>query len=137
MEYLLERQLPSLLQPFKPGRSILTTFLILHSTFQLLSFILFSRAKNNYSSVLSKDLLFRARIFFLELSESTFSLACSVVSDSLQPHAPQPARLLCPCDFPGKNTGVVCHALFQGIFPTQDQTHVSYISRIGRQILYH
>ena len=30
-----------------------------------------------------------------------------------------PARLLCPWDSPGKNTGVGCHALFQGIFPTQ------------------
>ena len=31
----------------------------------------------------------------------------------------EPARLLCPWDFPGKNTGVVCHSLLQGIFPTQ------------------
>ena len=30
------------------------------------------------------------------------------------------ACLLCPWDFPGKNTGVGCHALFQGIFPTQE-----------------
>ena len=25
----------------------------------------------------------------------------------------------CPWDFPGKNTGVGCHFLLQGIFPTQ------------------
>ena len=31
----------------------------------------------------------------------------------------QPSRLLCPWDFPGKNTRVSCHALLQGIFPTQ------------------
>ena len=31
----------------------------------------------------------------------------------------QPARLLCPGNFPDKNTGVGCHALFQGIFLTQ------------------
>ena len=37
----------------------------------------------------------------------------------LQPHGLQPARLLCPWDFPGKNAGVGCHALLQGIFPTQ------------------
>ena len=30
-----------------------------------------------------------------------------------------PAGLLCPRDSPGKNTGVGCHSLFQGIFPTQ------------------
>ena len=30
-----------------------------------------------------------------------------------------PARLLCPWDSPGKNTGVGCHSLLQEIFPTQ------------------
>ena len=30
-----------------------------------------------------------------------------------------PARLLCPWDSPGKNTGVGCHFLLQRIFPTQ------------------
>ena len=30
--------------------------------------------------------------------------------DSLQPHGLQPTRLLCPWDFPGKSTGVECHA---------------------------
>ena len=43
----------------------------------------------------------------------------SVVSDSLWPHGLQPVRLLCPWDFPGKNTGMGCHFLLQGIFPTQ------------------
>ena len=28
-------------------------------------------------------------------------------------------KLLCPWDFPGKNTGMGCHFLLQGIFPTQ------------------
>ena len=41
------------------------------------------------------------------------------VSDCLQAHGLQPARLLCPWDSPGKNTRVGCHALLQGIFPTQ------------------
>ena len=31
----------------------------------------------------------------------------------------EPARLLCPWNFPGKNTGVSSHVLLQGIFPTQ------------------
>ena len=35
------------------------------------------------------------------------------MSDSLQPHGLQPTRLLCPWDFPGKNTGVGCHFLLQ------------------------
>ena len=73
--------------------------------------------------------------------------SCSVVSDSLQPHESQHARPPCPSptprvhsdscpslcnrmdcslpgssvheDSPGKNTGVGCHALLQGIFLTQ------------------
>ena len=46
-------------------------------------------------------------------------LSRSVVFDSLHPHGLQPTRLLCPWDSPGKNTGVGCHALLQGIFLTQ------------------
>ena len=36
------------------------------------------------------------------------------------PRGPWPPRLLCPCDSPGKNTGVGSHALLQGIFPAQE-----------------
>ena len=36
---------------------------------------------------------------------------CSAVSDSLQPHGLWPARILCPWDFPSKNTRVNCHFL--------------------------
>ena len=42
----------------------------------------------------------------------------SVVSHS-ETQGLEPARLLCPWDFSGKNTGVSCHFLLQGIFPTQ------------------
>ena len=31
----------------------------------------------------------------------------------------EPVRLLCPCNFPGKNTAVGSHFLLQGIFQTQ------------------
>ena len=44
---------------------------------------------------------------------------CSVMSYSLRLHGLQPARLLCPWNFPGKDTGVVCHFLLQGICPAQ------------------
>ena len=40
------------------------------------------------------------------------------MSDSLDTTV-EPARLLCPWDSPGKNTGVGCHFLLQGIFLTQ------------------
>ena len=46
--------------------------------------------------------------------------ACfSAVSCFLQAHGLWPTRLLCPWDSPGKNTGMGCHFLLQGIFPTQ------------------
>ena len=37
-------------------------------------------------------------------------------------------QVLLPWDFPGKNTGVGCHFLLQGIFPTRDRTHVWIMS---------
>ena len=58
----------------------------------------------------------------------------SVISDSLWLHGLQPARLLCPWNSPGKNTGVGSCSLLQVIFPTQG-------SNPGfprcREILYH
>ena len=50
---------------------------------------------------------------------STCVLSCLVVSDSLQSHGLGPTRLLCPWNFPGKNTGLDCFFLLQEIFPTQ------------------
>ena len=49
----------------------------------------------------------------------TCVLSRSVVPDSLRPRGLEPARLLCPWDSPGRNTGVGCRFLLQGIFPTQ------------------
>ena len=37
----------------------------------------------------------------------------------LRPQGLQLTRMLCPWDFPGKNTGVCCHFLLQGVFLTQ------------------
>ena len=52
-------------------------------------------------------------------------VSCSVLSDSLWPHGLWPARLLCPRDSPGKNTGVVCHSLLQRSCWPRDRTHLS------------
>ena len=41
------------------------------------------------------------------------------VSTSLQPYGLQSSKLLCPWNYPCKNTGVGCHFLLQRIFPTQ------------------
>ena len=56
------------------------------------------------------------------------------MSDSLQPRGLQPARLLCPWNSPGKNTGVGSCSLPQGIFPTQGSNPGPWHCR---QILYH
>ena len=39
----------------------------------------------------------------------------SVMSDSVRPQRRQPTRLPRPWDSPGKNTGVGCHCLLQGM----------------------
>ena len=58
------------------------------------------------------------------------SLSCVQL---LQPHRLQPARLLCPWDSPGKNSGVDYCFLLQGIFPTQE---LNLCLLHCRQILY-
>ena len=61
-------------------------------------------------------------------------LPASVMSDSVWPYGQQSTRLLCSWDSLGKSTRVGCHALLQGIFPTQE-------SNLGlldcREILYY
>ena len=42
-----------------------------------------------------------------------------VVSNYSRPHRLYPTRLLSPWSFPGKNTGVGCHAFHQGNFSTK------------------
>ena len=65
-------------------------------------------------------------------------VSCSVVSNSMRPYGLKPTRLLCPWDSPGKNTGVGCCAIFQGIFLTQGSNlyHLG-LTCTGRQVLYH
>ena len=70
-----------------------------------------------------------------------FSLS---VLSSLRPHGLQPARVLCSWDFPGKNTGVGCHFLLQGIFLTQGMNlhllrllhcqAIVYLSHLGKPL---
>ena len=67
------------------------------------------------------------RCFCCCLALSCGQLFCS-------PMSCQPARLLCPWESPGRHTGVGCHFLLQGIFPTQGSNlHLL----LGRWILYH
>ena len=49
-----------------------------------------------------------------------------------------PSRLLCPWDFPGKDTEVDCHFLLQGIFPTQgSNSHLLHLLDWQVDSLYH
>ena len=93
--------------------------LLLFSLFQG-SFILLGHF---FSRLCRSPLLFELMINPLSLPSSqldtTDKWSRSVVSNSLRPHRLQPTRLLGPWDFPGKSTGVGCHFLLQGIFPTQ------------------
>ena len=66
------------------------------------------------------------------------SCCCCLLTKScltlLQSYELYPARLLCSCDFPGKNTRVGCHLFLQRIFPTQGlKLHLLHY----RRILYH
>ena len=58
-------------------------------------------------------LIYFKRILAKELS-CVCAQSCPILCNSMEP-----AGLLCPWDFPGKNTGVGCHFLLQGIFLTQ------------------
>ena len=44
---------------------------------------------------------------------------CSLLCNSSQPYGLQAAKLLCPWNYPGKNTGMGCYFLLQRIFLTQ------------------
>ena len=63
--------------------------------------------------------------------------ACSVISHSLQPYGLKPFRLLCPCDFPGKDTGAGYHFLCQEIFLTRGLNVHLLSCCTARCVLYH
>ena len=71
---------------------------------------------------------------FSSWSEEGEDVSVSQLCPTLQTRGLQPSRLLCPWNSPDKNTGVGCHSLLQGIFPTQE-SNPGLLH--GRQILYH
>ena len=73
------------------------------------------------------------RLYIDKYIDMCLCIVTSVLSD-FAIYGLQPTGLLCPWDSLGKNTGVGCHALFQGIFPTQGlNLYLLYC----RWILYH
>ena len=85
--------------------------------------------------IFSVEIASRKHIDILRL----LMLGCLVASgmpDSLQKYGLQPARVLCPWDSPGKNTGVGSHSLLQGIFLTHgSKPYLLCLLHCG-QILY-
>ena len=70
-----------------------------------------------------------------------------ITSNSLQPYILQPARLISPWDFPGKNTGMCYHFLLPGILLDQklnpcllhwqeDSLSLSHLGSPGKMIAH-
>ena len=76
------------------------------------------------SKQLNNNILFKESSLVLSsLYFVWFLLPCCCLDPNLclallRRHGLKLARLLCPWDFPGKNTGMGCHSLLRGIFPT-------------------
>ena len=68
--------------------------------------------------------IFEMDLWMTHNIEVAWVLRCSVVSNSLRPHGLWPTRLLCPWDFPGKNTGVIVISCSRGSSQPRDQTRV-------------
>ena len=58
---------------------------------------------------MDKDVLYMCIYTYVSMCVCCVCVSCLVVSDSLQPHRPQPTRPLRPWNSPGKNTGVGCN----------------------------
>ena len=54
---------------------------------------------------------------------------------SLWPYGLEPTRLPCPWDSPGKNTGVGCYALLQGIFQIQHLFHLLHWQAVSLPLI--
>ena len=75
------------------------------------------------NSIKSSKIKLKIQSFYFFLGMISIQTGCAFLhSKSLQScltlATAIPARLLCPRDFPGKDTGVSCHFLLQGIFST-------------------
>ena len=80
-----------------------------------------SRVVRSEISLISLDHVVSILLYFINIA--SINSKCYLVTKPcltlLWSHRLQPAKLLCRWDFSGKNTGVGCHFLLQGIFPMQ------------------
>ena len=87
---------------------------------------LLNSRENCYSLLQSDSVL--VQYFLVSLSLCVRAQLCLTLCN---PMGVQPSRLLCSWDFPGKNTGVGCHFLLQGIFLTQGSNPRFFVSCVG------
>ena len=76
-----------------------------------------TKSRSIYAKLKSLDII--QQLLFIYIYNTWVGQFTSVVSDFLRPYGLQTTSLFCPWDSPGKNTGVGCRAILQGIFPTQ------------------
>ena len=78
--------------------------------------------------ILTRSLLFLSCLY---------SLGCVCMLRYVWPYGLEPTRLLCPRDFPGKNTGVGCYIFLQGIFLTQGSNLCLLLWQVNSLLLSH
>ena len=103
--------------------------LFLHSVMASLKHRILGFVSSLYASSLSNMVAlvtcgyWAFKMWFKKLNFKLHFNCCCLVTKScptlLQPHGLSPTRILCPWDFPGKNTGVGCRFLLQRSFLTQ------------------
>ena len=81
------------------------------SSYKIVKIVIISKSVIIYYICLCLSESIQTKCLLLSHIYTTCVLSCSVVSDSRQHHELQPARLLCPWDFLGKNNGAGCHFL--------------------------
>ena len=73
-------------------------------------YLLLSQCSEGERSISNFDAFCMVMMTYCDLNYCLVAKLCLAL---LRPYGLQPTRLLCPWDFPGKNTGVGCHFLLQ------------------------
>ena len=97
----------------------------------------FHSVNSVYSNASVEMSHFYTSMFKLELRTVVAVQSLSHVQLFFQLPGLQPARILCPWDFPGKNPGVDCHSPLQGIFPIQVLNSCLLHWQVGSLLLIH
>ena len=117
---------PSLPRSFCVGDWTFLCSYVIYSGF--LSIVSNSYPRVKHRMCTDTEILFTSQSIYVTYCCCLVTKSCPILCDSVD------WRLLCPCDFPGKNTSVACHFFLQGTFLTQGlNPHLL----IGRQTLYH